>query len=171
MSQTPAVAHRPASPWTLVALVFLVCLVLPTVAFADGPLDQQARDIAKDLQCPICENLSVADSPSELATQMRASIRDQLEAGRSRQEIEAYFVARYGESVLRNPPKEGFNLLVWWVPAIALVVATVLVVSMLWNRRTSGPSHEEDERPLTPQEREQAQRVLQDALHPTEDRP
>ena len=157
----------PALRWAaLLALVLLLGLVvIPLTVAADGPLEQQARDIAKDLQCPICENNSVADSPSELAKQMRGIIREQLEAGRTRQEIMDYFVARYGEAVLRNPPKEGFTLLVWWVPVVALALAAGAVVVMLRSRLVQPTPAVEDEPALTDQERERYERLLEQELH------
>ena len=154
-----AILHRAL----LTLLVFLGLSILPAVAAADGPLDQQAREIAKDLQCPICENMSVADSPSNLAGQMRDSVREQLEAGRTRQEILDYFVARYGESVLRNPPKEGINLLVWGVPPVVLGVATLLVVRML-RRQRAVPEPGEEESVLMDPEREHYQQLLEQEL-------
>ena len=85
------------------------------VAQAD-PLDDETRRIGKQLQCPVCSGASVADSPSDLAGQMRGVIRAKLEAGESEQQIVAYFVERYGDSVLIEPPRRGVGLLVWIAP-------------------------------------------------------
>ena len=93
----------------------------PPVAFADGHLDREAQEIAKQLKCPVCQNLSVADSPSPLAEQMRESIRERLAAGQSREEILAYFTERYGEEVRLDPPKTGFSQVIWWGPAVILI--------------------------------------------------
>src|SRR5205085_2130875 len=102
-------------------------------ALAEGPTDQEqlARDIARQLQCPICENNSVLDSPSDLARDMRDQIHEQLAAGKSRDDIMRYFVDRYGEGILREPPKQGFTLLVWIGPIIALAIAAAVVVGVL----------------------------------------
>ncbi len=113
-------------------------------AYAEGPPeDPRARAIARELQCPICENNSVLDSPSELAQQMYGIIKDQVAAGKSREEILQYFVDRYGEVVLREPPKTGFTLLVWVGPMIAALIAALgvgsVVRSRLRNARTAEP--------------------------------
>ena len=148
-----------------VLALMLGLTLAPRSARAEGPLDQEAREIGKDLQCPICENQSVQDSPSELAGQMRGIIRDQLAAGKSRKEIEDYFVARYGEAVLRNPPKEGINLLVWFVPPAVLLVGAGLVFRML-RRNVTGPRPAgDDEVALTDQERERYERLLEHEVH------
>ncbi|MBI3964655.1 MAG: cytochrome c-type biogenesis protein CcmH [Chloroflexi bacterium] len=101
-------------------------------------LDAEARRIAGDLQCPICSGQSVADSQTELAGEMRNVIKTKLRAGESRQQIVDFFVARYGETVLRVPPKSGFALGAWLVPFAALAGGLALVGFALrrWTRRS-----------------------------------
>ena len=103
-------------------------------------LDEQARVIAAELRCPVCQNLSVADSPSELAQEMRALVREQLEQGKSPEEIKKFFVSKYGDWVLLAPPAKGFGLLLWVLPAIGAVAGFVLVVIVLrrWVGRNRG---------------------------------
>jgi cytochrome c-type biogenesis protein CcmH len=109
------------------ALAWLV-LAAPTLASAQG-LEQETREIARLLRCPVCQNISVADSPSELAGDMRVLIGKQLAAGQSREQIITYFVDRYGEEVLLDPPKAGFSQLIWWGAAgIPLTGAAIVVL-------------------------------------------
>ncbi len=93
--------------------------------------------MAAQLRCVVCQNLSVADSPSETANQMRQIIRERLAAGESPEQVRAYFVEKYGQWILLSPPKEGFNLLVWVVPFAGLGAGLVLVAVVLrrWTRR------------------------------------
>jgi cytochrome c-type biogenesis protein CcmH len=86
-------------------------------------LEEQMRQIASGLRCPVCQNLSVADSPSEMAQEMRALIVDELRAGKRPEEIRAYFVSKYGEWILLSPTPRGFGLLVWVLPGLGAVVA------------------------------------------------
>ena len=104
-------------------------------------VEDEARAIARELQCPVCQGLSVADSPSELATQMRGVIRERLQAGESREAIVGYFVDRYGETILLTPPRSGFTAIAWIAPYGALLVGIGI---LLWaTRRRSQPSGEE----------------------------
>jgi cytochrome c-type biogenesis protein CcmH len=98
--------------------------------YADD-LDDQTRNIAKRLQCPVCEGQAVADSPSELAGQMRAVIRRKLDQGESETEIVAYFVERYGDAILIEPPRRGFGLAVWLAPLVILIVGAGLLALVL----------------------------------------
>jgi cytochrome c-type biogenesis CcmH protein len=56
-----------------------------------------------------------------------ARIRDALEAGETVEAIEASFVADFGKTVLLLPPAEGFNLVGYFLPALAIVSAGMLV--------------------------------------------
>jgi cytochrome c-type biogenesis protein CcmH len=120
----------------LIALV-LALWAMPMVAMAEGPYEREMREIARQLQCPVCQNLSVLDSPSPLAAEMRAIILEKLQAGETREQIIGYFVDRYGEGVLLDPPKQGFSLLVWVVPALLVLGGGFVVVQALrqWVRQ------------------------------------
>lgn len=94
-------------------------------------LDAQARAIAAQLRCPVCQNESVADSPAALAAQMRALIRQKLAAGEQPEHIIAYFVTKYGDWILLEPPRRGVLWLVWIGPAIALLGGLALAAAFL----------------------------------------
>jgi cytochrome c-type biogenesis protein CcmH len=114
--------------------MMLVCVV-PVVAHAD-PLDDGVRRVALQLQCPVCEGETVADSPSGLAADMRSVIRTRLAAGESDQHILDEFVASYGDSILTEPPKRGISLGVWVGPVIGLVLGMLILGVLLksWRR-------------------------------------
>lgn len=100
--------------------ISFILVLLTFNTFADS-IDNQVREISYLLMCPVCQGQTVAESNSELATQMRAIIKQKLEEGESKQEIIAYFVSRYGETILGAPPPKGANWLIWVLPALALL--------------------------------------------------
>jgi cytochrome c-type biogenesis protein CcmH len=126
------------------ALVILVALGLAaTIVSAQVSVDERTvTDIAAQLRCVVCQSLSVADSPSETAHQMRGVIRERLTAGETPDQVKAYFVEKYGEWILLAPPRRGFNLLVWIVPYAGLLAGVLLVVVVVrrWSRRTATAS-------------------------------
>jgi cytochrome c-type biogenesis protein CcmH len=83
--------------------------------------------LASELRCPVCQGNSIQDSPSELAQQMRDLIRDQLRAGKTPDEVRAYFVDKYGEWILLAPKAQGLNLIVYLVPFVAILVGGFVV--------------------------------------------
>lgn len=118
---------------TSVALV-----ALAVAAAAAVPVSEEiVHDVAAQLRCVVCQSLSVADSPSETAHQMKAIIRERLAAGESPEQVKAYFVDKYGTWILLSPPPRGFNLLVWVVPFAGLGAGLVLVLVLVrrWSRR------------------------------------
>jgi len=98
--------------------------------------EQTVHDVAAQLRCVVCQSLSVADSPSEIAHEMKDIIRERLAAGETPEQVQTYFVEKYGTWILLAPPRQGFNLLVWVVPfaGIGLGLVLVFVVLRRWSR-------------------------------------
>lgn len=126
-------------PSLLVALGLLLALALVwgvTLVQANQPksLDQRAHEVATQLQCPICNGESVADSPSGLASEMRSLIRQKLAQGESEQQVIQYFESRYGDTILESPPAQGFTLMIWLPPVlmVALGAYVVFVLGREW---------------------------------------
>ncbi|MGH7696487.1 MAG: cytochrome c-type biogenesis protein [Gemmatimonadaceae bacterium] len=101
-------------------------------------LEQRTSAVASQLRCPVCQGLSIQDSPSELAQQMRSVVRDQLAAGRTPEEIKRYFTEKYGEWILLEPEPHGFNVLVYILPVVAVIAGAAVVIVAV--RRWSSPA-------------------------------
>ena len=102
-------------------------------AAADSALESRTAAVASTLRCPVCQGESIQDSPAQLAQDMKAIVRDQLRAGKTPDEIKAYFVARYGEWILLEPAMRGLNVLLYVFP-VALVIGGLAVVVVLVRR-------------------------------------
>ena len=124
------------------AAVFLLLLCAPTALAQESELDIRTREIAEQLQCKVCTNLSVQDSNSGMAEGIKQSIRKQLQEGKSEAEIKQYFVDVYGEGILLEPTRSGFNLLIWAQPALVLLIGMIVlgVAANLWTRNKPAPA-------------------------------
>jgi cytochrome c-type biogenesis protein CcmH len=96
-------------------------------------LEAATTRVASLLRCPVCQGLSVADSPTGLAQGMKQQVRDLLAAGYDDEQVLSYFEKSYGEFVRLEPPRRGINWLVWLAPAVVLVGGG-FVVAQSWRR-------------------------------------
>ncbi|MBI4367176.1 MAG: cytochrome c-type biogenesis protein CcmH [Deltaproteobacteria bacterium] len=90
--------------------------------------DDHVRALGEQIRCPICRGVSIADSPSEMAKNMMAMVRQEIAAGKSDGEILQGFEDRYGEWARLRPKAEGTNLLVWVLPALFLIGGVGIIV-------------------------------------------
>jgi cytochrome c-type biogenesis protein CcmH len=118
----------------IIASIFLLC---GNVLFAqtESEIEDRVRMLAHQLRCPTCQSQSVKDSDAGLSLNMKAKIRDLIHAGKSDGEILDYFVKRYGEWILRSPPKSGFNLLLWVLPVVVMIIALLVLIRSLKQKR------------------------------------
>ena len=111
-------------------------------------LDERTHEISSMLRCPVCQGLAIADSPSEMAANMKGQVRELLSRGFTEEQILAYFERSYGQFVLLKPKFRGVNSLVWTLPILMLVLGAVLVIvkiNKLQNVAPPPPAAMEDE--------------------------
>jgi cytochrome c-type biogenesis protein CcmH len=114
-----------------ISIVALAALIASGGSDGNQTLDERVHEIGAGLRCPVCLNLSVADSPSKLAGEMRTEIAAQLRAGRTPEQIRAFFIDRYGAWILLSPPPHGLNLVPWAVPIVGLLAGVALWVVLV----------------------------------------
>ncbi len=94
-------------------------------------LTRHTQELAATLRCPVCQGLAIADSPSEMATNMKGQVRELLSRGFSDKQIYKYFEHSYGQFVLLSPKFQGVNTLVWVLPVLALAIGVIIVFSKI----------------------------------------
>lgn len=113
--------------WFTLLLALLIVFV-PAAAAQDSTrtvTDDEVNDVAKDVFCPVCENTPLDVCPTQACADWRDLIREKLVAGQSKNEIFDYFARQYGDGVLANPPRRGFNLILWFFPVAAVLLGGV----------------------------------------------
>ena len=127
----------------LVALAVLVALSSPAVAATvdETEIDIKTREVSKTLRCTVCQTETIWESGSPFANQVREAIRERLEQGQSADDVRAYFLSRYGDYIMMQPPTRGVNWLVWLGPFALLLVGGALLYRTLnrWVTRTPVP--------------------------------
>jgi cytochrome c-type biogenesis protein CcmH len=146
--------RRPIRPW---ALVFALCaaMLMPAIG-----LGLSVNDVARDVRCPTCNTpLDVSNAP--IAIRMKQYIADRIQAGVTDKEtIIKELVVEFGPEVRTVPPKSGFDLIAWIVPALVVFIGLALipVITRLWARR--GRERERESTPPTPEEARRLQEEL-----------
>ncbi len=102
--------------------------------------EARARVLEGELRCPVCRSQSIRQSRSFMADDMRRRVRQMIAEGRSNDEIKQYFVDRYSAWVLLTPPRRGFNLAAYFLPAIVVLAGAVglAFAARRWKRVTTG---------------------------------
>jgi cytochrome c-type biogenesis protein CcmH len=90
-------------------------------------LDSATEEVASLMRCPVCQGLSVADSPASSAVDLKAEVRRQLAAGYTRDQVIASFERSYGEFIRLEPKAVGFNWLVWLMPMLAFLAGALII--------------------------------------------
>lgn len=109
-------------------LVALLAVVVTGLVSGGGRPADRAYELEQRLRCPVCKSVSISESMSDTAVAMRATVEEQIDAGRSDEEVIDYFVARYGRWVLMDPPVRGSTLWLWLIPVGAAAVGVLLLV-------------------------------------------
>ena len=123
----------------LVGIVLMIALIWLGIAFQQRQsLDQRVNSVAAQVKCPICQGESIADSSTTIAQQMRMVAREQLQSGRSEQEVLQYFRDHYGNQIVLTPSWNGFALLAWLVPFALVLGGIFFLVRILREWRANG---------------------------------
>jgi cytochrome c-type biogenesis protein CcmH len=136
---------RPSVGAVVLAIALLAGGAALAVVAMRGPappasMADRVRTVAVGLRCPVCQSLSVADSPSRLAQEMRRTIARDLRAGKSQGEIREAFATAYGSWVLESPPKRGIDLVAWIAPALLLGSGLAVAAWSVWRWSLQSPA-------------------------------
>ena len=154
----------------LLRLLFLVAIAAPAAAvepnevLEDPALEARARELSAVIRCLVCQNESIDSSNADLARDLRVLVRERLVAGDSNDEVLDFLVARYGDFVLLNPPFKPKTYLLWFGPALILLLGLVLVAVYLKRGRT--PAGAPQSAPLSEAERKRVEALLDEDARP-----
>jgi cytochrome c-type biogenesis protein CcmH len=126
-------------PAVAIGALLAVGVVGALLLLRPGPppsIAERAAVLAAELRCPDCQGLSVADSPTTSAQEIRRQIDELLAGGATDDEVRAHFTARYGEWILLAPSSP----LVWLLPFVVVAVGVVGLGAWLFSRREAVPA-------------------------------
>ncbi len=121
----------PTRLWLAMGLVAVVVAVVLAAAPRAETADERVARLSAELRCPVCQGLSVADSPSDTAREMRDVVAQRVAEGRSDDEIRTEFRRSYGEWIFLEPPLFDVRGLVWLLPFAVIVAGAALVATRI----------------------------------------
>ena len=135
-------------------LLACLCVALPVIASdaapaaADPALETRMTRITAELRCLVCQNQTIADSNADLAQDLRRQVREMLSKGDDDAKIIAYMTERYGDFVLYRPPVKATTLLLWFGPALMLLLGFGALVIVLRRRARAAANQFEPDDPV-----------------------
>lgn len=141
--------------WSITVLSLLLVVLTTGIALAQDtnpnpPSDDQVNAIAKQLYCPVCENVPLDVCGTQACAQWRELIREKLAMGWSEAEIKQYFVTQYGDRVLASPPARGLNWLVYIIPPLAIIAGIYILYRAFQSWRRPEPQATPGDEPEVP---------------------
>lgn len=120
---------------TLVAVLSASALAIDTErAFEDDAMQARYQRLIAEVRCLTCQNQSIKDSNAPLARDLRAVVREQMEAGATDAEIYAFLQARYGDFALYKPPFSARTALLWLSPVVLVALGGFAIVRVVRRR-------------------------------------
>ena len=115
----------------LVCLLFIVFVLACSRPAEVTETEVRVTNLNKSIMCPVCPGESIDQSQNDIASYMRQIVFDQVESGKTDEEIRNYFVKRYGPVVLMQPPNKGVGRIAWLMPPIGFLIAVLIVFIVL----------------------------------------
>lgn len=144
-----AAAARPAG-WAVAGMVLVAALVVGSIHPAPPTRAERIAALESSLKCPNCVDLSIRQSDTAAAADLRAEVVRLVDRGESDAQVEATVVGQYGASELLSPPSSGIDTLAWAVPVAALCGGGSVLAIVLARRRRNPTA------PLAPSEEDEA---------------
>ncbi|GKV77399.1 hypothetical protein PEC106568_25730 [Pectobacterium carotovorum subsp. carotovorum] len=130
-------------------LSFSVLASSEVLRFDNDTQEQQFRELTMQLRCPKCQNNSIADSNSMIASDMRQKVYELMLQGQTKEQVVDYMVDRYGYFVTYEPPITPFTILLWILPALFLAAGAWMIIRRARRiRSVKEPMSEQDKKRL-----------------------
>lgn len=137
-----------------------VSAAIDTYQFKDAEKQARFQKLTNELRCPKCQNQNLADSNAEIASDLRAKIHIMLEQNKSDEDIINYMLERYGDFVLYQPRLSKQTFLLWYAPALLLLLGLIVIVFIVRFRKKTAQTQSEHDN-LTAEQQQKLTELLQ----------
>ena len=99
--------------------------------------DWEINEIFKNLRCLVCQGQSIADSNSDFAQTLKLVVKDQVESGKTEEEIYDFLINKYGEWIVYKPRFSLNNSLLWMLPYLILFFGGIIILNLFKKRKNN----------------------------------
>jgi cytochrome c-type biogenesis protein CcmH len=133
---------RAALALALLAAPALADSGLPPAALANTQLrdpakEAEARKLMETLRCLVCQGQAIGDSDADMAGDMRALVRQRIQAGETPEQVRDWLIARYGDYITYDPPLSAVTVPLWITPLVLLALGIFIARASFKRRRKS----------------------------------
>jgi cytochrome c-type biogenesis protein CcmH len=134
MMRPRGIALAAAAAIAILALCMSTAQAVDPTQMPTPALQERYLSLTHELRCMQCQNESIADSPVDLAADLRRQVREMLLAGKSDEDVRNFMVARYGEFILFRPRMSVRNAWLWLAPGVLILVGAFVAVRIVQQR-------------------------------------
>ena len=109
----------------------IIIYLLLSSSLQSSETNLELIEIYKNLRCLVCQGQSIADSNSDFASTIKLVVKDQVEEGKTKEEIYDFLISKYGEWIVYQPPLNKNNLLLWFLPYLVLALGGFIIFLIL----------------------------------------
>ena len=118
-----------------ILIVFiLISINFKNVAISSTFSEEQTINIAKNLRCLICQGQTIHESNSDFAESMKKYIKNELENGKTNEEIFLSLVEKYGQWIVYDPGISKNTFLLWTLPLLLFLIGGVIIVNKIFKK-------------------------------------
>ena len=107
--------------------IFFIFYFLFLVPLNSNNNKTELLEIYKNLRCLVCQGQSIADSNSDFAATVKLVVQDQVNEGKTKDEIYTFLISKYGEWIVYRPTFSKSNLLLWTLPYFIFIVGGLII--------------------------------------------
>ena len=118
----------------ILIFVLLISINLKSIAISSTYSEEQTINITKNLRCLICQGQTIHESNSNFAESMKKYIKGELDDGKTKEEIFASLVEKYGQWIIYDPGISKNTLLLWALPLLLFFIGGAIIVKKIFEK-------------------------------------
>ena len=118
----------------ILIFVLLISINLKSIAISSTYSEEQTINITKNLRCLICQGQTIHESNSDFAESMKKYIKGELDNGKTKEEIFASLVEKYGQWIIYDPGISKNTLLLWALPLLLFLIGGAIIVKKIFEK-------------------------------------